>query len=34
MTEPAHVVFEPADGLMSALVFELGGKKSRFVRVP
>jgi hypothetical protein len=33
MTEPAQVVFERDNGLMSALVFELGGKKMRFVRV-
>jgi uncharacterized glyoxalase superfamily protein PhnB len=34
MTEQARVVFERGTGLMSALMFEQGGKTMRFVRVP
>jgi catechol 2,3-dioxygenase-like lactoylglutathione lyase family enzyme len=34
MTEQARVVFEPGTGLMSALIFEQGGKTIRFVREP
>jgi uncharacterized glyoxalase superfamily protein PhnB len=34
MTEQARVVFERGTGLISALMFEQGGKTMRFVRVP
>jgi len=33
MNDPARVVFERGDGAMSALMFELCGKPTRFVRV-
>ena len=32
MTEEAKVVFEPGSGLMTALMFEQGGMKVRFIR--
>jgi len=34
MSDPARVSFERGDGLMSALILELGGKSMRFLRVP